>query len=126
VVLNDKIRKSGRGFGFVERARSQLGAPSVIAEVCKQVEKAEMNGGVFFSLCFFGDSSPFLLHRSGIISSSANNDALAAGVGRDVLFLIGRAAARLIIVTTSGSTAVKLDAITRAGDTVAFASAAQR
>jgi len=61
-----------------------------------------------------------------IISSSADDDALAAGVGRDVLFLVGGAAAAgLIVVTTSGSTTVKLDAVTSAGNAVSFTSAAQ-
>jgi len=80
-----------------------------------------------FSFLFvFYTILPHFFFRGQEIISSADDDALAAGVGRDVLFLVGGAAAGLIVITASGSTTVKLDAITRAGDTVAFTSAAQR
>jgi len=59
--------------------------------------------------------------------SSADDNTIAAGAGGNVLLLlIGRAARiGLIIITASGSTTVKLDAVTSAGDTVSLARAAQ-
>jgi hypothetical protein len=52
---------------------------------------------------------------------SADDDAVAAGRGGDLL-IIGRAAL-IGLVSTSGSTAVKLDAVTSTGDTVTLARA---
>jgi hypothetical protein len=61
------------------------------------------------------------LHLQGYIFTSGENlhlssddNTVAAGAGRDVLLLlIGRAArVGLIIITTSGSTTVKLDTVT--------------
>jgi len=59
--------------------------------------------------------------------SSSDDNTVAAGRGRDVLLLfVGRAAGvGLIIITAAGSTTVELDTITRAGDAVSLARAAQ-
>jgi len=63
-------------------------------------------------------------HRTGVLGLkdlSADDDTVAAGRGGDLL-IIGRAA-RVGLVSTSGSTAVKLDAVTSTGDTVTLARA---
>jgi len=81
---------------------------------------------VFFSFPFiFKGVSSYSTERFCNLSSDDNT--VAAGAGRDVLLLlIGRAArVGLIIITAAGSTTVKLDAITRAGDAVSLARAAQ-
>lgn len=51
---------------------------------------------------------------------SADDDALAAGRGWDLIVIGGGAAGVLVAVTAAGSSAVKLDPVTSAGDTVAF------
>lgn len=62
-------------------------------------------------------------HRTGGVLKdlSADDDAVAAGRGGDLL-VIGRAA-RVGLVSTSGSSAVELDAVTSTGDTVTLARA---
>jgi len=69
----------------------------------------------------------FHLSHLEVDCSSSDDNTVAAGRGRDVLFLFigGAAGVGLIIITTAGSTAVELDAITRAGDAVSLARAAQ-
>ena len=70
-----------------------------------------------------------LSHCGEILHSSSDDNTVAAGAGGDVLLLLVGRAARvgvgLVIITAAGSTTVKLDAVTRAGDAVSLARAAQ-
>lgn len=67
----------------------------------------------------------FARGEAGYLSSDDNT--VAAGAGRDVSLLLVGGAARVggVIVSAAGTTTVELDAVTRAGDAVSFAGAAQ-
>lgn len=78
---------------------------------------------MFFLSLIFKNSS-FTLGEN--LHSSSDDNTVAAGASGDVLlFLIRRAARVGLVITAAGSTAVKLDAIARAGDAISLARAAQ-